>query len=492
MRRRPFGAMLATLAALALAAALPGPASAGAAARDLLVADVTVIDPVQGRRPGMDVLIRGGRIEAVRPHGAQGVGGARLVDGRGRFLIPGLWDMHVHLSFDAEVSASMLSLFIAHGITAVRDTGGPLDAVLAWRRRAERATPQAPRVFVAGPLLDGVPTVYDGSAEGYPALSVAVTDPRRATAWVDALAARGVDFIKAYEMLDPATFRQVVARARRHGLPVAGHVPLTMSPAQASDAGLASIEHLRNVEIGCTASEGAMLDARRAMLAERGDAPGREVRRQAHAAHRLSAALSVDWARCERLLERMNRNGTRQVPTLALVRAVYEGFHAEPGWRASFDLLPPAARETWRASSERLGGLFAEDPAGNAGRAAYLAWVRSVVARLAGTHMIMAGTDTPIFFMTPGLSLHEELASLVGAGLTPAQALEAATLTPARFFGLEAEAGAVAPGFRADLVLLEADPLEDIRHTVRIGAVVRDGALLDRAALDAVLAAARQ
>jgi imidazolonepropionase-like amidohydrolase len=481
-----------TLLTAACLAAWLGLAMAPAAqAGTVLIDNVTLIDAVHGQRDGMRVLLSEGRIASVQPAAAVPPAAERVLDGSGHYLLPGLWDMHVHYSFDTALGPAMPAMLLAHGITAVRDTGGPLAEVLAWSRHASDRPLDTPAYYFSGPLLDGRPSVYDGSAPGYPNMSLSVSTPAEAAHQVDRLAAAGAALIKAYEMLQPDVFEAIIDQAANHGLPVTGHVPLGMTSAQVATAGIASLEHLRNLELDCSSQASVMLQERRDLLTRAGDSTGSDLRRQAHAAHRIPAIEALDWPRCVAMLEHHHARGVRHVPTLSLILSVYEKLHTGAEWRAGFDQLPHELRDDWLRSSEAMGKLFENDPEGDTGRAAYLAWVRRVVSWMADKHMLLAGTDTPLFFMTPGLSLHAELEAMVQAGLTPLQALEAATLSPARYFGLDGTAGSIGPGHRADLLLLSGNPLADIRHTRSIRAVIRGGHVHDRDDLDALLAEAR-
>lgn len=227
------------LAAVACEPAPEGPQSG------IAISNVTVIDAVSGERPGQTVLVDGDRIVAVGASNSIFFSGAdEVIDGSGKFLIPGLWDMHVHLTFDERFTATMPEMFIRYGITSVRDTGGLMEklAPVVERMRAQGAV--APRVFFSGPLLDGATVVYDG----IDAPEIAVPNPQAGTARtrVAELKSQGVDFIKIYEMVSPGVFAALVEAAGTHGLPIAAHVPLSM---RASTAGphVNSMEHLRNV-----------------------------------------------------------------------------------------------------------------------------------------------------------------------------------------------------------------------------------------------------
>ncbi|NKB89333.1 MAG: amidohydrolase family protein [Acidobacteria bacterium] len=451
---------------------------------DLTIANVSVVDAVRGVRHAMDVSISDRKIVAVRRHRGEIADDA--IDGTGKFLIPGLWDAHVHFDYEPELAPAMFDLFLANGITSVRDTGGQLEAVMPWKHHASSGEVPAPNVYVAGPLVDGVPRVYDGSAPFRPNLGVGVATADEAVAMVDALVDAGVDLLKAYELLTPEAFAAVVERAHFHGKRVTGHPPLSMDTAEAA-ARLDSVEHLRNLELACSDEAEVLLSERRAMLAA-GAENGGTLRSSIHAAQRGRAVSTFSESRCDSVARSLAEAGSWQVPTLTIVMPRVNRLYARDGWRDTFRHLPEPVRSTWTQ-----GALGMVDDQPDQATVAHGDWVRGMVKRLADADVpLMAGTDTPIFFLTPGFSLHEELANLVDAGLTPMQALDAATIAPARYFRIESTTGSIAPGKTADLVLLGADPLQNIRNTSSIEAVIRGGELFDRAALDQMLARAAE
>ena len=452
---------------------------------DLVIRDVRAFDAVNGVREGVDVAISGDTIAAV---GADlDAMDATIIEGGGRTLIPGLWDAHVHLAYDPAIDHEIFfPLALAHGITSLRDTGGHLDQLAA--ARAAAGTPSTPDLYIAGPLLDGVNRIYDGSSAAFVDLSVGLASPAAARARVDELADAGVHFVKAYEMLEPEVFAALAERARERGLPVSAHPPLTMTAGEVVAAGVSDLQHLRNLELACVADPEALLAERRAML-EAGPAAADAtsyggLRAAIHTRQRGPAIAMQDEGACAALIASFAENDVFQTPTALINRLASELWFKDPEWIETFAMLPADLRENW---TTRVAAIPAREPGEAA--LAFAAWNRAMILRLAAAGVpIMAGTDAPIAFLTPGVGLHAELAALVDLGLTPAQALEAATLTPARWFGLEGERGTIAPGMAADLVLLDADPLADIANTRAIGAVMKDGVWHDRAALDAMVA----
>jgi imidazolonepropionase-like amidohydrolase len=473
------------LAVTALTAPRGAPAQHGPTA--ISITHVTVIDVASGTRLlDRTVTIRGTRIASVSA-AASAPAGAQVIDGRGKFLIPGLWDMHAHAVDDKDGN---LRLFVAYGVTGIRDMGGSLDVAMAGVARIRRGEIVSPRVVAAGTIIDGAPTTF-------PEVSVTARTPAEGRHWVDSLAARGVDFIKAYEMLRPEVAEAIVDEARLHHLSVAGHVPLTMDAGKVSDLGYHSMEHLRNIDVACSSVadsvQAAAVDQLRA--AEGGTRRGSAVRQSIQDAQRMRVLDTFDAARCDALLHRLQRNGTWQVPTFAVADAFLLRTDTTAALRSVLPLLSPATRADWENASRGMDAAQAQIARFLGGTAAFTALVSRARARdhdtfrrmLALGVPVLAGTDFGNPWVAPGFSLHYELATFVRDGMTPFEALRSATLSPARFLGATDSLGTVAAGKLADLVLLDADPLLDIGNSKRIRAVVANGRLFDRAGLDALL-----
>ena len=450
---------------------------------DLVIKNVTIIDAKNKERTGKTVFIKDNRIVAVSSFNAATIpSSATIVDGKDQFLIPGLWDAHVHLSFEQDLTPAMFDLFLAYGITSVRDTGGELRLVLPQKAAANKDPKNTPRVMVAGPLLDGVPTVYDGSSANRPKLGVGAGSVEAAEALVEEFVGAGVDLLKAYEMLTPEAFNAVIAKAKMAGLPITGHVPLSMDVVAATQAGMSSMEHMRNLEMACSSDWEALLKVRQKMLADGANEEGGTLRSNIHSAQRTHAVDHQDATRRQYVLEQLALNNTRQVPTMTIVTSSALRPFAKDTWKDGFKYLPNKVEERWR---KNLEGYLATPV--KPSQAAYSDWALEMIGHLKTANVgIMAGTDCPIFFLTPGYSLHEELALLVKGGLTPLEAIEAATVKPAEYFNMQNELGLIEKGMLADLVLLSKNPLTDIRNTTSIVSVIRDGKLHDRAALDQI------
>jgi len=434
---------------------------------DLAIENVTVIDAAGGARAAQTVVLRGDEILAVAAAGSTPPA-ADTLDGTGRYLIPGLWDMHVHLTYDGVLEPAMSRLFLRWGVTSIRDTGGLLTELLPLVEAMQAEGALAPRVFFAGPLLDGERVVYDGV--GRPEIGTGNATVEAARANVAALADAGVDFIKIYELVSPEVFDALVAAGEERGLPIAAHVPLSMRARDVAPR-VGSLEHVRNVEMDCASAPDALLARRREVLAEDTTEAGADLRSRLHALQRLPAIADYDTAECEQVLATMG--STIQVPTLRLNSFSLRPPFARDDWLDALQDAPPEIALSWRAATE---AWRAAPPAQDT---TFAAWSLRLVGRMYERGIpIGAGTDTPINYSLPGYALHSELEMLVRAGLPPLEALRAATLRPAEFFGIEGEMGTIEPGRRADLVLLGADPLADISNTRRIEAVVSRGRLL--------------
>jgi imidazolonepropionase-like amidohydrolase len=450
---------------LTLAAGLFDRASAQNA--PLFIRHVAVVDVKAGQvLSDMTVEIRGRTIAAMdSDRRVRGTRGATVINGRGKYLIPGLWDMHVHLSFPDGAAQIFLPVMVANGVLGARDMHSFLSTILSLKRDVATGAQIGPRLFVAGPAVDG-PNSY------LPAARV-VRTPDEAREAVRQLKAAGADFIKVYSSLPKDSYLAVASEAKNEGIPFVGHVPYPVTAAEASAAGQRSLEHLTEVDVGTSSDEPAIkAEELEAMNQKHGYIPD---------PNRLKSTF--DSAKAAALFERFRQNNTWQVPTLVVF--YQERQIAEPRRAGDDSLLayiPKILRDYWRSLPTDIAVKMVSLYAVHA----------DLVSRLnrAGVP-ILAGSDCPNPFVYPGFSLHDELGLLVHSGLTPAEALRTATTNPATFLGVTDSLGIVAPGKVADLVLLDANPLVDIANTKRIRAVIQGGRLLNRSVLDAMLADAK-
>lgn len=420
--------------------------------------NVTVIDPASGRvLPDTTVTIQGDRIVDV---GGRVPAGVTVVDLRGRFLIPGLADMHTH----AQAEGIDPALYVANGVTTVREmAGSPLAH--DWRTRIEAGTLLGPRYTVGSRIVDGLPSIWNPEWLDV----VQIGDPAAARAAVREELARGADFIKVYSRVPREAYRALAAESHRQGVPFAGHCPDQVALEEAAELGQASVEHLFWTPFETSSKETAIrADIQRIRL-ELGDYAGWFT-----AIHPLewTAAHSFSPAKAHRIYAKLARHRMRQVPTLAMHKGL------DFARTVSLDdprnkYLPQSALGSQQLA---LQEFYLKDraPSEDAEWAAMFDFRLRTVKQLheAGVPL-MTGTDTGTVAVWPGFSVHDELALFVEAGIPPMAALHASTAEPATFLG--AKTGRIAPNHAADLAILNANPLQDIRNTRNLSGVVVRG-----------------
>src|SRR5215469_11702384 len=436
----------------------------------LIIRDVTVIDTTGGpAKPHRTVIVREGRIEAVGSSFAEA--GGKLpgtqVNGTGKYLIPGLWDMHVHMVFGdwfPRAQEVTLPLFIANGITAVRDMGGELDVLQQWRKEISGGTLIGPRIVMSGPMLDGPKPRFPSSI----AIKTSA-DGRRA---VDDLKHRGADFIKLQSLIPRDAVFAIADEAKKQNIPFVGHVPDAVRASEASNVGQKSFEHLIGIFEGSSPLEDHFIEG----------------------AKTESQFLSTyDPKLAEKLFALLAKNQTWQCPTLVWERGgnLIEERNLAHDTRAQY--VPAYWKEvTWKRFTDQVEHEFNTDEL--ATRKRFVEKELEVVNAMHHAGIpFLAGTDTPPgVYIFPGFSLHEELERFVAAGFTPIEALQTATLNPAKFLGMEDRLGTIEKGKLADMVLLDANPLDDISNTQKIAGVIANGRYLSHADLDKMLAGVEQ
>ncbi|MGA2183558.1 MAG: amidohydrolase family protein [Bryobacteraceae bacterium] len=434
----------------------------------ILIRHVNVVDVVAGRvLPDRFVLLAGKKIDRVETADIPAPPGAVVVDGTHKYLMPGLWDMHVHLWY----KENLFPLYLAWGVTGVRDMGSDPVRTKGWQHAVEQGTLPGPHVVTCGKPFNGVPS-------DDPKLPVMMPrSPEEAREIYDRVDKEGVDFIKVLTRLPADSYFALCDRGRKWGLPVVGHVPDEVSVWDAIDARQKSMEHLMGVALACSREENQL---RRLLL---------DSERQNDPAKRLEYSRRVldtyDPARAEKLFQRMAVFDSWQTPTLVMWSRTYNLDGAERFGNLELRRIPQAVRADWPAPP---GAAMLPDTVALIQRVwdLYLA----MVGRMQADGVpLLAGTDTGDPWSYPGAELHQELELLVKAGLTPAQALRTATINAAKFLDADDSFGSVQPGRLADLVLLSADPLADIRNTRRIDGVFAGGVYLSRQKLDALVAA---
>ncbi|KQI71356.1 hypothetical protein AN191_13850 [Loktanella sp. 5RATIMAR09] len=450
-------------------------ATASAAQADTLLTDVTLVDIETGTLArGQSVLIREGVIAEVEAVIAPSDGVA-VIDGSGGYLIPGLWDSHVHVFSSATEPDTAFPLYLINGVTGIRDMGAlwPISAQQELQARIEAGEVLGPRLILSGAWVDASP----GS---WPGMFLADT-PVEARAVVERIASEGWAAVKAYSMLDEATYLALAEAADAAGLPLVGHIPERVALATAIDVGQDGMEHFGRVAMACATGEDRMLEDLRHVMADGGDQAA------IFAVMTGQNRIILDtWDRdlCDTLLARLTASGMHVSPTL-VVADFYTG-----NWPAAdaprMRMIPAEVREAWGRPDFRLEAMTDEVRA-LATDSIALDRRTFLMAHEAGVP-ILASTDASFAnpYLFHGFSLLDELDLYVEIGLTPREALHTATVAPPRFFGLTDQDGTITPGRRADLVLLDANPLESLGTLRRPRAVIAGGVVLDRAALDAL------
>jgi len=461
------------------------------AAGDFILRDVTVVDAADGSHvAGQDIRVSGGTIAAIGG-GGQDPAGVRVVDGHGAFVVPGYVDGHAHALNDPGTAAGSYALMLANGVTGFRQMSG--SAKLLADRRAGRlpAPPGAPALLAApGALLTPLNSATPGDA----------------AAEVRAQQEQGADFIKA-GMTTRETFLAALAEAGRAGIPLDGHLPGEIDPRDAARGGMRCIEHLGpGVPVfaaACTCQTEILSAPPRAIKLPKVKLPGMDkvlnrILREivvnpsalvtpADARHLELADESFDEQRAADLAALFAVHQTWHCPTLIRLHTQQFPDAPEHGADPRLRYIAPGEVARWRKSAAKFAGL--PETTRRALQAHWPAQLRLTRALSDAGVPLLAGTDANgAGFVIPGFALHDEFDLLAAAGLAPLAILRSATTAPARFFGLSAEAGQVAPGYRADLVLLASDPVASHRALRDITAVVRAGQLWSRSALDAVLA----
>jgi imidazolonepropionase-like amidohydrolase len=457
MRRR---ACVVLVAAIACAPAHSPPAASDTTSGTIAIRNVTVIPMTgAGASPAQTVIVREGRIAELGPADrVQAPAGAVVVDGTGRFLIPGLFEMHAHAS---KSRASALGLYVSYGVTTLRDQGSEHAEVLRWRREVRSGARVGPRMLIAGPYLESLRNIQrmradppESRVEPFERARIPIASPADARRVIDSLSALELDHFKIRTVQDRDTYVALGRAARVHRKRLVGHVP-AVSPATFLDAGQQGVDHGFPTGYDTLSRADRMAFWRELAARDVGVVP----------------TLVV-------LTESVFRPAAYYQ---ALMGDTTGAVHPLRPYLSAFTILDWKEQQE-ENTPERRAALVPYFQTG-------LKHVREM--REAGVRL-MTGSDVAVLNIFPGESLHEELRLFVDSlGMRPLEALESATRRPAEWLGLADSVGTIAPGKVADLVLLDADPLIDIRNTRRIAGVVLRGRLFGRAELDALLASVK-
>ncbi|HTP67972.1 MAG TPA: amidohydrolase family protein [Dongiaceae bacterium] len=430
----------------------------------VVITDVNIVDVRAGViLPEQTVVIDKGRIVAVgsRKDTRYPRNAPVIINGKGSYLIPGLWDMHVHLSFGdwfPRAQEISLPLFVANGVTGVRDMGSELATIQIWRNEIEGQRLIGPRIMTSGPMLDGPKPRFPSS--------IAISTPEDGRRAVQNLKQDGADFIKLQSLLPRDAALAIADEAKKQDVPFEGHVPDSVRASEMSNTGMRSFEHLTGILEGSSPLEDSFLN---------GDKT------------EIKLLDSYDPERAASLAALLAKNQTWQCPTLVREPAVYLLDATDSGEDPHVKYVPASwSSRTWKTIADVVKTAYVE-PLDTRKKFVDME-LRAVQALHKAGVPFLAGTDTPpAAYVYPGFSLHEELQRFVAAGFTPLEALQTATINPARFFKMENQLGTVEKGKFADLVFLDANPLDDIRNTQKVAAVILNGRYFSKADLQKIL-----
>ncbi|MBS1606845.1 MAG: amidohydrolase family protein [Bacteroidetes bacterium] len=448
----------------------------------LVITNASIVDITNGKILSNRLLaISGDTILAVDDtKKATAYKAEKYLDAKGKYVMPGLWDMHVHFrGGDSTIAANkaLLRLFLAYGVTTVRECGGDITpSVMTWRKQTARGQLDGPRIFTSGPKLDGPNAVWAGS--------IPVVTPADVTAALDSLQKIHADFVKIYDSrISGDAYLEIIRQAKRRHMKVTGHMPFTVELKEAAGLGMDGSEHLYYVFKACSSKEDSITD---------------EIRRREHTDHpiglfgALPALFSTfDSSKADRLFKYLAEKHFSITPTLFISKTlsgIKGDDHSNDSLLAYID---PKIQATYRG---RVNGARRQSDSATRFTKKYQALCASLVPKMyaAGVN-IVAGSDCGAFnsYVYPGSSIHEEIKLLAASGLTPAQALRTATANGPKFFGLAGFFGSLQQGKCSDMVILERNPLEDISAIDRIDAVLSHGRLYSKSDLDALLASIR-
>ena len=428
-------------------------------AQTLTITHATVVNTVTGAlQPDTTVTIEGNRIQQVVPSKSAGAPKGTVVDAHGQYLIPGLWDMHTHIFFSSTAKDGddlILPLLLANGITGVRDMGSALDPVLHARNEIAAHREMGPRMIVSGPMLDGPKSTYKAA--------IAISTPDDGRKAVDMLKARGADFVKVQSGVPREAYFAIADEAKKIGIPFEGHVPDAIRASEAVAAGQRTFEHLIGIFEASSPDETKYLAGKKTvgMFLDTYDPKLEANIISLLAAKQVWQCPTLYWERGQWLVDAIDYT---KDPDLA---------YAGKTWVTKWPRSQKSIMQTLDTDPLPVREKFVEHELG-------------IVRRLHAANVpFLAGTDTPAGVdVIPGISLHLELQRFVAAGFAPLEALQTATLNPAKFYGRTKDFGTVEQGRIADLVLLRENPLTNIANSRTVTAVIADGRYISQKQLN--------
>ncbi len=450
--------------------------TSNAQTESFVVRNVNVVEVVNGKViNNQDVFIENGRISKITRTNDKKTN-LKTIDGSSKFLTPGLWDFHVHALALPNEEKFSLPVYVANGITGIRDLGSfkSLAEQKIIAESAEKNEIISPRIILTGAIIDGPPGAWEG-------IRIAKTREdgiREANKLLD----EGWQYLKTYSLLPLDAYLGVAEVAKKRNVPLIGHIPDGIKIMDAVNAGHKAVEHIDKVLLGCSSKEDEVI-ADRAKIIESGDLQQLFVSFRKHKDQMLN---SIDWKKCGQLAEAMAKNKMFVSPTMVVID-FYLGKDPPPN-DPRFRYVPEAIKKQWsEADRRRLGRT--QDDYDFAAKTKELDLKLLKILKEKGVR-ILASSDAAWInpYIFHGFSILDEIERYVNeAKFTPAEALQTATINPAKFLGKQNEFGRIEKGFVADLVLLDANPLEDIKNIRGVNTVILRGKILDRDSLNKLL-----
>lgn len=448
------------------------------------ITNVAVVDVETGDvRENQTIIVGGERILAIEPSGEfKEREGIALLDGGGKYAIPGLWDMHVHIPHKAASAWDLhepdkaarlqrqifMPSWVAFGVVGLRHmSGGKLP--LEMRKRIQSGQLDGPHLIIGSPILDGPYPIWPGGG------TMAIANPSEASNAVQELHQQGYDFLKPYTLLSRESYRALHAAAAERGIKVAGELPLSVSAWEAANLGQSSIEHLTGLEIACSGREDELRDGYVRAVSEITADTDQSAKVSLWNRGEWEAISSFDPEKCQRLYRHLREKGVWVTPTLVILRRI--SYPDSPEVKGN-----PYLKYITKSAADVADVIDTYDPERRL-RPTYDHRFDVIDDMHEAGVRILAGSDEQ-----GGFWVHQELQIFVDAGLTPLEAIQTATINPAIYLGREHELGSIEPGKFADIVLLNSNPLMDIESTLDIDAVILKGRIYDRLMLDSMLA----
>ena len=440
---------------------------------DLLILNATVLDVKSGEeKPRKMIAISGDTIQAVLDMDkSERYKASKIIDAENRYVMPGLWDMHVHFRGGDTLVAEnkdLLPLFLAYGITTVRDAGGDItQSVLDWRQKIESGKLEGPAIFTSGPKLDGPDPAWPGSIE--------VAEMEDIPAVLDSLEELNVDYVKMYDgSLSKEVFYGIIAAAEKRGMKTTGHMPMSADILKGVELGLDGSEHLYYVMKSCSPKADSLTRVN----------PGYGMMNEIIATYDPQLARQV--------FQNLKEHKVYVTPTLHIGKTLSEILDVDHSTDSLLPYIGSGVKETYEG---RIEGAKRARAAGSTMRERMEEKSLEMIKPMYDSGVpLLAGSDCGAFnsYVYPGGSLHNELERLVAAGLKPLEAIKTSVINGPAFFGLEGSYGSVETGKMADLLILNENPFKNIEDLREISAVLAKGKVYEQEKLQDMMRAVKQ